>query len=451
MKDKNSPARSGNPDGTADLLLINAGTLHTFALLADSAPTGGTAARGTPAAPGSEGPRTGPDMRETGPILRGGLAVKEGRIIAADTTENLLARFPNPEMVLDAGGRLVLPGFVDCHTHTVFAGTRTEEFSRRLAGATYMEILESGGGIHSTVRATRSASEDDLVSSGLRRLSLMAAHGTTTVEIKSGYGLDLETERKMLSAAKRMGETGPCGVVTTYLGAHTIPKEMDREVYVDFIIREALPALKPLADFCDVFCEKGAFTPEESERILRRARDLGYGLKIHAGQFTALGSAGTAARLGAVSADHMEHVLDSELFDLAAAGTVTVLLPGASLFLLNDDYPDGRRFINAGVPVAVATDFNPGSCPCFSMQTALALSVLKAGLTAEEAVCGATINAAYACGLGSRVGSLKPGKDADFIILEAESLWDIPYHFGTNLVRETFRRGKRIASGSGQD
>jgi len=390
------------------------------------------------------GPLRGKNLGDTGEIKNGAAALGGGKILDTGTTEEILKRHPEVSNRIDACGKLVIPGFVDSHTHTVYAGNRTQEFGLRLKGATYLEILASGGGILSTVKATREASEEELYRLSKERLSLMMAHGTTTVEIKSGYGLDFETEKKMLRTARRLKETEPCKIVTTYLGAHTLPKDLEREEYLDLILQKALPELKDLSDFCDVFCEKGAFTYEESERILKKAKDLGYGLKIHAGQFSELGSAGMAARLGAVSADHLERIGDRELADMAASGTVAVLLPGASFFLLKEDYPPARRIISAGVPVALATDLNPGSSPCLSMQMAITLAVLKLGMTAEEALAAATINAAYACGLGETTGSLEPGKDADLLILSVNSPWEIPYYFGSNLVKTVICSGRVI-------
>ncbi|MHC4561880.1 MAG: imidazolonepropionase [Planctomycetota bacterium] len=407
----------------ADLLVVNASTLLTLA--------------------GPTGPRTGEHMRELGAIDNGAAAISGGAILETGTTTDLLAEYPHAPR-LDANGGLVMPGFVDCHTHLVYAGSRANELALRLDGATYLDILAAGGGIHSTVRATRAASQEELTDLALKRLGLIAAHGTTTVEVKSGYGLELETERKILAAAIAAGQSHALDIVTTFLGAHTVPKDVDRGEYLDMLVDEALPALNELAEFCDVFCEAQAFTLDETQRILAAAKTHGYKLKVHAGQFSDLGAAGLAAPCGAISADHLECVSDEQLQAMKDANTVAVLLPGTPLYLLSDNYADARRMIDAGVPVAVATDFNPGSCPSFSMPMMIALACLKMHMTVEEAITAATVNAACAIDRSQQIGSLEPGRQADLIVLDATEPAELISHFGTNLVRQVIKKGKVI-------
>ncbi|HDZ42604.1 MAG TPA: imidazolonepropionase, partial [Phycisphaerae bacterium] len=297
---------------------------------------------------------------------------------------------------------------------------------------------------YSTVRSVLAAGREHLRWETQNRLDAMLAHGTTTVEIKSGYGLNLETERKMLQIAGFLDRRHPMDIVATFLGAHVVPENMDRAAYVDFLVDEALGELKGLAEFCDVFCDAEAFTLDEARRIFSAALEQGYKLKIHAGQFTDMGAAGLAAEFGAVSADHLEHVSDEQLAQMHDCGTLAVLLPGAALYLMSETYADARRMIDAGVPVAVATDFNPGSCPCFSMQMMISLACLKLKLTPAEAVTAATINAAYALDRGDRVGSLEPGKQADLIIVNTIDERELACHFGVNNVRTVIKAGKVV-------
>ncbi len=409
---------------SADTLVINAGRLLTLAA-------------------GGDGPRTGDTMRRVGTIENGAVAIRGGRVLGIGTTDRILRRHKSFEEIIDAEERLVMPGFVDCHTHAVFAGSREAEMAMRLGGTAYLDILKSGGGIHETVTKTRRAGASTLVQLGMERLSRMAAHGTTTVEIKSGYGLDLPTEKELLNVIRALDERHPVDVAATYLGAHALPAGRDREAFIDEI-ECTLPDVAPFAEFFDVFCEDGAFTAEEALRLLAAAARAGLGLKVHAGQFNDLGAAGRAAELGAVSCDHLEAVSDEQLAIMAARGTVAVLLPGAPFFLKTGVFPDGRRIIDAGVPVALATDFNPGSCPCFSIQMIIALAVLECGLTAEEALVAATVNGAFALNRGDIVGSLAPGRQADIIILNVETPGQIPYYFGGNLVHRVIKKGEVI-------
>jgi len=404
------------------------------------------------------GPKRGAAQREIGLLENGAVAVAAGRIVAVGPTAELRQRFSAVE-IIDATGRVVLPGFVDAHTHAVFAGERAGEFEQRLAGASYLEIMAAGGGIMATVRATRAASLSQLVAESRPRLDAMLAHGTTTAEVKTGYGLNTENELKMLAAIRRLDEEHPLDLVPTFLGAHAVPEEYKgrADEYVDLIIREMLPAVsdqwsavgspqsaidnRQSAIFCDVFCEDGAFTLAQSRRILEAAKRLGLGLKIHADEFTALGGAALAAELGAISADHLAATPEEDLRKLAVAGVVAVLLPGTTFGLGQTHYADARRMIELGVPVALGSDLNPGTCWCESMPFIIALACRYLHLTPAEAIVAATRNAAYATGVGERVGSLEVGKQADIVILALPDYRHLAYRFGRNPVQTVIKAG----------
>jgi imidazolonepropionase len=336
----------------------------------------------------------------------------------------------------------VLPGFVDAHTHLPFAGSREEEFAARLRGETYEEILARGGGILSTVAATRSASLERLIELGKPRLDRMLLHGTTTAEAKSGYGLTLDDELKQLQAVHALNDLHPIDLVPTFLGAH-------RADYVHDITERMLPAVasRQLARFCDVFVEAGAFTPAEGEAILSRAAALGLGLRVHAEQRGPSGGALLAARLRAISADHLEHVADDGIRALASAGTIAVLLPGAAFFLNDPRDAPARRLIDAGVPVALATDFNPGTCPTEAMTAILPIACLRYGLQPAEAIVAATLNAAWALGVGARVGGLEVGKLADLVVMDVPNHRHLAYHFGVNHCRTVVKGGRIVVDG----
>ena len=398
---------------------------------------------------GPPGPRRGLAQGDLGIVPDGALAAgPRGEIVAVGTTEQVRSsvKLSGKATVIDATGMAVLPGFVDCHTHALFAGDRVDEFVLRLAGADYLEILTAGGGILSTVEATRALPEAELVALGRRHLNDMLAHGTTTIEIKSGYGLAVDSELKMLRAARTLAREAPVEVVSTFLGAHAVPSEFrDRpEAYVELVVEEMIPRVagERLARFCDVFCELGAFSVEQGRRVLQAGLARGLGAKVHADQKSPLGGAMLAAEVGAVSADHLEYATDEAVGALARSGTAAVLLPGASLMLMEEARPHARRLIDAGVPVALATDFNPGTCPILSMPIIVGLACLRRLLTPAEAVVAATINAAHAVGLGDRLGSLETGKQADLVILDAPSFHHIPYWFGRNLVNTVVKRGR---------
>lgn len=394
--------------------------------------------------------RCGAAMADPGVLSGALLVIEAGRITHVGPAERVEAElaargkagrsFPR----LDAAGRCVLPGFIDAHTHLVFAGDRVDEFSRRLAGEGYLEILRQGGGILSTVRATRQASSEELLQLGLKRLDSMLAHGVTTVEAKSGYGLDRETEIRQLEVACELDRRHPVDVVSTFLGAHAVPEEFRGRpsAYVDFLIAEVLPevAARGLARFCDVFCETGVFSPADARRLLRAAADLGLGRKIHADEMSALGGAELAAELGAVSADHLLHVSPAGVAALAREGVVAVLLP-MTAFSLREPYAPARAILEAGGAVALATDFNPGSCCSESIPLLAALGAVALGLTAGEIVTALTINAAAALGIASSVGSLEVGKQGDLVVLDAPSHRHLPYRLGVNLVERVVKRG----------
>lgn len=348
---------------------------------------------------------------------------------------------------IDLGGAPVIPGFVDPHTHMCFAARREKEFELRLAGTSYMEILEQGGGILSSVRAVRGASEDDLYRVTLENANRALLSGTTTVEIKSGYGLDLQSEEKMLRVIARVKRSTPLDVVPTFMGAHAVPEEYraDPDAYVELIVREMLPAVKKqgIAKFCDIFCEDGVFSSAQSRRIMQAARDLGFGIKIHADEIIDLGGASLAGQMRAASAEHLLAAGDEGLEAMASGGTVAVLLP-ATAYSLKKNYARARRMIELGVPVALATDCNPGSCFCESMPFVFGLAVMEMNMTVAEALVASTLAAAYAIGMQGRVGSLTPGKSADFLVLDGDSPAVLAYHAGANPVTQVYKRGELI-------
>jgi imidazolonepropionase len=344
---------------------------------------------------------------------------------------------------VDAGGQAVLPGFVDAHTHLVFAGDRADEFAARLRGVGYEEALAAGGGINRTVRETRAASDAELEAAADRRLALAARHGTTTLEAKSGYGLTVEDERRSLEVLARVAARSPVEVVPTFLGAHLVPEEYagDRAGYLDLLEHEMLPACAPLAEFVDAFCDRGALTVEESRRVLAAGARHGLKGKLHANELGSTGGAALAAALGCVSADHLLYCEPEEAVALAAAGTVAVLLPGTSFLLRTGRAAPVQVLRDAGVTMALGTDCNPGTCYCESMQLVIALACVHGGLTPEEAVLAATDGAARALGRGGQVGRLAPGAACDLVVLAGRSYLDLAYHLGVNLARLVVKGG----------
>jgi len=395
---------------------------------------------------GNQKPRIGKQMRELGIIHNGGLAVKDGRIVAVGKTSDVTKVFKSENMIR-ANGKIVLPGFVDPHTHLVFAGSREDEFQMRVEGAYYMLILSSGGGILKTVRETRKASAEKLVDFGLRTLDVMLEHGTTTVEAKSGYGLTTRDELKILEVMKRLDQLHAVDVVSTFLGAHVFPPEYkDSQLgYVNLIIEEMIPkvAEKGLAEFCDVFCEKGVFSLEQTRRILVAGKKHGLKPKVHADEMSMLGGAELAADIGATSADHLLFSSDEGIRAMADKSVVAVLLPAAAFSLMGGRYADARKMIDFGVPVALGTDFNP-SCWVENQQLIIAFACHFMRLTAAEAITAVTINAAHAIGRASEVGSLEVGKKADVVVLDVPNHKFLGYRFGVNLVDKVIKNGRLV-------
>lgn len=388
-------------------------------------------------------PRTGADMRELGIIEDGALTALDGKITAIGKRAEIA--IPKDAEVVDAGGRIVLPGFVDAHTHPVFAGTRADEYEQRVQGVTYAEIAAKGGGIRATVRRTREASEAELAARAARYTEWFLRGGTTTIEAKSGYGLSLESELKILRVIRQMA---PLRTVATFLGAHETPDEFRgrRGEYVESVIHEMLPrvAAEHLAEFCDVFCEPSVFPVEESRRVLMAAKSLGFGLRLHADQFTADFAAPLAAELGAATADHLEATTEVGLRALQAANVQPVLLPASVYTLGLKHYPAARRMIELGMPVTLATDFNPGTSPTASMPMVLSLACAQLKMTPAEAITAATINGAYSLGRGAWIGSLEAGKLADFAVHDCEDYRELPYFFGRETARTVYINGTQV-------
>lgn len=389
-------------------------------------------------------------------IENGAVAIAEGIIVDIGPSEELRQQYQDIES-LDAGNQVVMPGFVDPHTHLVWSGDRSLEFERRIEGASYLELLAAGGGINTTVRQTRAATLQSLIESSRPRCRRALQHGTTTLEAKTGYGLETDTEIKMLEAILALDHEEAIDLIPTFLGAHAVPIELDHlpfdqgaDLYTDLVCQEMLPAVaswweencgKRAFPFVDVFCDQGAFSLEQSRRILERARQLGFALKIHADEFKSLGGTLLAVELGAVSADHLVATPKSEIKALGKSDTVAVSLPATPFGLAESQYTPAKPILKAGGILALATDLNPGTAWCESMQMTIALACRYLGLTPAQAIAAATINAAAAIGLSSSVGSLEPGKQADLIVLEESDYRHLGYRFGTNLVQTVIKKG----------
>ena len=392
--------------------------------------------------------RLGKDMSDLKIINDGAVVIEEGIIRAVGKTGDILAGFDESKfIVIDAGGKAVLPGFVDSHTHFVFGGYRAEEFSWRLRGDSYMEIMERGGGIINTVLATREAKKDELIEAGRKRLDSMLSFGVTTVEGKSGYGLDYDTELKQLEAMSVLDNTHPVDIVRTFLGAHAVTKDYKgrEDTYIDYMIDEVMSKIteRKLAEFCDVFCEKGVFSVEQSRRLLLQAKEMGFKLKIHADEIVQLGGAELAAELGATSADHLLQASDKGIRDMAKKGVIATLLPGTA-FSLREPYARGRYMIDNNCAVALATDLNPGSCFSESIPLIFALATLYMEMTTEEAITALTINGAAALNRADTIGSIDVGKKGDVIVLEFPSYKYIPYHIGVSTVEKVVKDGNLV-------
>lgn len=399
--------------------------------------------------PEGASPSTGKDQGAVRFLPRGAMVIRDGLIEAVGPEEEILSSLSGREFdeEIDCGGRCVIPGFVDPHTHMCFARRREEEFSLRLAGTPYLEILRKGGGILSSVRSVREATDGDLFENTLVLALSALSMGTTTVEMKSGYGLDTETELRMLSVIRRVGRETPLDVVPTFMGAHAVPElyRGNGDGYVDLIVEEMLPAVEEqgIARFCDVFCEEGVFSVSQTERILAEASRRGLGLKVHADEVHDTGGAALAARMGAVSAEHLLAAGDEGISALAKSGTTAILLP-ATAYSLRKPYARARDMIERGVPVALATDCNPGSSFTESMPFVFGLAVMAMGLTPEEALTAATKNSACAVGMGAVCGTLEPGKQADFLLLDGETPAILAYHAGVPAVEGVYKKGEQV-------
>ncbi len=411
----------------ADLIIINANEILTLS-------------------GSSSGPRTGSQMDDLGLIKNGAIAVSKDKIIACGNYDEVMEGVSKTHdtMEIDASDKVVMPGFIDCHTHLVFAGGREDEFEQRIKGAGYLDILRSGGGIFSTVRATRAAGKGELIKKSQKHLDTMLKYGTTTVEAKSGYGLTIEDESKQLQVMKELNKIHPVDIIPTFLVHATPPEFSSSEDYVDFVINNMLPEMQGMAEYCDIFCEHDVFDPGQSGRVLTAAKQLGYKIKIHADQLTDTGGAQLAAEMHATSASHLDHISRAGIDAMANSGTMAVLLPGASFFLGYDTYSPAHEMISKGVAVALGTDFNPGSCPTESMQIILTLACIKMRISPAQAISAATINAAHAIDRADTIGSLEVGKRADVIILDVPNYKSIPYHFGVNLVQTVLKNGRIV-------
>lgn len=419
----------------ADLVISNIGQLVTCA-------SGGA-------------PKRGPAMQDAGIVESAAIVVVDGRIAAAGRSDDIINSYA-ADLDIDAGGKAVCPAFVDPHTHIVFAGNRLNEFELKIKGADYLEILANGGGIISTVRSTRESGTEELINAALKRLDKMLACGTAVVEIKTGYGLDTETELKMLAAIEQLDVRHAIDIVPTFLAAHAIPPEFkdDPDGYTDLVCNEMLPLawtwyqsshLKIKSPFfADVFTEKNAFNIEQSERILRTAKELGFDLKAHVDEFTNLGGSRMAMELGAVSIDHLDAISNDEIELLANSGTVGIVTPTVNFNFGSTHFADARKLIDAGCVVALSTDYNPGSAPCPSQPMAMAIACRYQKLLPAEAMNAATVNAAYAIGLGDRVGSIEKGKQADILILDTKDYREIAYEFGAATIKEMFKSGRSL-------
>ncbi|MEL4026971.1 imidazolonepropionase [Lysinibacillus endophyticus] len=396
------------------------------------------------------GPRIKEEMSNLGLIEDGSLWIEDGIIQAVGTTKELEERYFNKlhqAEIVNASNHLVTPGLVDPHTHVVYGGSREHEFEMRLEGATYMDIMDAGGGIHATTRMTREATEEELIAQTTRRLDSFLAHGVTTIEGKSGYGMNLETELKQLRVMKKLQEQHPIDIVPTFMGAHAVPPEFKgrEDEYVDHLIQDMLPvvATEKLAEFNDVFCEKGVFTPEQSERILEAGKLFGLTPKIHADEIEPYGGAEIAAKIGAISAEHLLKASDEGIQAMAKAGTIACLLPATALYL-REEAAKGRKMIDEGVAVAISTDCNPGSSPTTSMPLVMNLACISMRLTPAESLTAATYNAACAINRQDLVGSLEVGKQADIVLWNTKNYQELQYLFGVNHVKAVWKKGIKV-------
>ncbi|MGM9997819.1 MAG: imidazolonepropionase [Candidatus Bruticola sp.] len=392
-------------------------------------------------------PRCGADMDDAGEIEEGAFAICGGKIAEVGLARDLLRRWQGP--VLDYCNCTILPGFVDAHTHPIFAGSRADEYLMRAQGATYEDIHAKGGGIASTVRASSEASDGELEDITRRNLEMMLAHGSTTIEAKSGYGLSTREELRELRILRKLGRELPIDLAVTFLGAHAVPEEYVGHAhdYVKLLVKEMIPQVceDGLADWIDVFCERGVFDVAQAKQILETGMACGLGARIHAEEFCYLGGAKMAASIGAASCDHLQSLQADDYPVLKESGIIPILTPGTSFFLGVGKYAKGREMIDFGLPVAVATDFNPGSNFCLSMPMAISLAVLRLKMTPAEAIVAATVNAAHSLKMADRVGSLSVGKQADFVVLNTLNWREWPYSYGVNWIRSVYKKGLMVA------
>ena len=393
---------------------------------------------------GSKPPRIGEEMEDTGLIKNAAVIIDDGVIIDYGPSEEICEIYSSDKTV-DASGKTVIPGFVDPHTHLVFAGSREDELVMKIEGKTYMEILEAGGGISRTVRHTREADKKELKDQTKKRLDMMLRYGTTTAEAKSGYGLDKETEIRCLKVIEELNDEHPIDLIPTYMGAHSLPPEFDiHGDYIDYCIDEVLPEVvdKKLAEYCDVFCEKGVFGVKDSRKLLDRAKELGLGVRVHADEIENIGCSCMAADIGAVSAEHLVKTSAGDIKKMADKAVTGVLLPGTPFMLMEDEYSPARKMIEEGMPVALATDLNP-NCYTESMQMVITLACLNMKMTPSEALTAATVNSAATLNRND-IGNLSVGSKADFVILDVPNHMHIPYHFGVNLVEQVYKDGEKV-------
>ncbi len=420
----------------ADQIIYNAGQLITCASQA--------------------GPKKGVEMGELGIIENGAVAIKDGLIAAAGPSQDVMRDHEAGNMI-DAKGRVVIPGFVECHTHLVYGGHRLNEFELRIRGASYLEIMEAGGGIVSTMRHTREAGAADLIAQARKRLDQVLALGVTTCEVKTGYGLDTETELKMLHVIEELDKTHPVDLIPTFLPAHAFPPEYreKQDAYVSLVCEEMIPlaakwyaashfAEKGTPFFIDVFCEKNAFTLEQSKRVLKTGKGYGMKIKAHVDEFTNLGGARFAIENAATSIDHLDAISDEEIALLANSDTIGVVTPTVNFNFGSTEFADARKMIDAGCALALSTDFNPGSAPCPSLPNAMAIACRYQKLSPAEALNAATINAAFAVGLGNKIGSIAAGKQADLLILDMSDYRQLAYEFGGNPIGQVIKNGQSI-------
>lgn len=391
--------------------------------------------------------KTGKVMQDLGIIKDGAIAIKDGKIAFVGTTKDFVLEIDNTKQVIIAKNRVVMPGFIDCHTHLLFGGSREQEFAKRIQGISYLELLERGGGILSTVEQTRRELKEPeiIIAKTMKRLRQMLETGTTTAEVKTGYGLTMESEMQMLKYIRILSKMQSINLTSCFLGAHAIPQEYKgrKKEYIDLVL-EMLSQINSLAEFCDVFCEEQAFLAKEAEIILSKAKELGKKVKLHTNEFNDIGGIELGIKLGAISMDHLDCLPDEKIAQIAKSKIISVLLPGVPFHLMSDTYAPAREMIDAGVPVALATDFNPGSCPCFSMQMIIALACRYLKMSPAEAINATTINAAHAICKSKEIGSLEIGKKADVIILDIPNHEQLPYWFGHNLVEMVIKNGKIV-------